>query len=76
MEYKGMVTSQSIYSKTKEEQEELRYRLINYLNTTHSKLCDIAKITQIPDSVLSKFKNGKTKLYDESFDTLQNCLTI
>ncbi len=51
-------------------QENLRRRLIFFLINEKVKQCEISESVKIPTDVLSKFKNGKKCLYDDSAEQL------
>lgn len=55
--------------------EELRKRLIEYLEMSGVSQLHICKVTGTPDYVLSRWKNGiKKELYQEDLDKLEEYL--
>ena len=57
-------------------QEALRQELIQYLDETGTKACIIAKRIDVPDAIISQFKNGKRSLYSESYEALKHYLMV
>lgn len=59
-----------------DEQEIIRQNLIQYLENTGTKSCIIAQRTNIPVTVLSRFKNGRKSLYPDSLKQLKEYLSM
>ena len=57
-------------------QEEIRMRLNQYFSDEGVTAKHVAKILQIHESVLSRFRKDKTDLYPETLDAIEHFLSI